>query len=121
MYGPDWPVFRSIAWVRDLGRCIVCGHRVEEGHHRVIQGKGGRAYDEDRHRPDGVLSFCRKHHEQVHLHRDLSRDLGYILEPGSVATEVAVWYPTEFSWMMLTEGGTRLAYPNWRAPELQIV
>ena len=44
-YGPTWPTDRAVVWTRDLERCVLCGQRVQDGHHREVQGMGGRRWD----------------------------------------------------------------------------
>lgn len=119
-YGPDWPAYRQVAWERDLNHCIICGHQVEDGHHRIVQGQGGRTRDEFRHSPEGVLSLCHAHHMRIHNRRRVAADLGYFILPGEDPLTKPVWSPFEQSWFELTAGGTRLQYPNWRPPEVQI-
>ena len=100
---------REIAWVRDLYRCVICGERVDDGHHRVAKGMGGRSNDEDRHRPDRVLSCCTRHHIPfIHRFPALSAALGYIVLAGEIAETKPVWYQKEQCWFTLTQGGTRL-------------
>lgn len=120
-YGTDWPEAREIAWVRDLYRCLICGHQAETGHHRVIQGMGGRSADEYRHSPEKLMSLCHTHHWRVHHLRSVAADLGYFIKPGEDPLTKPVWSPAEQSWFELTAGGTRLQFPNWKPPEVQIV
>lgn len=116
----EWAEARAVAWMRDLNRCAICGHRAEEGHHRVIRGMGGRKNDPDQHSPERLLSLCRRHHEHVHRHRSLAADLGYFVLAGEDAEQKAVWYQDEMSWFQLSTRGTRLMHPNWMPPEVYI-
>lgn len=120
-YGPEWPEARQVAFVRDLNRCYICGHRATDPHHRRVQGMGGRADDPDRHAPEILVSFCRRHHDQAHLQRELAGDLGYFVEPGEDPLTKPVWSPVDQSWFELMASGVRVQYPNWRPPEVQIL
>lgn len=115
-YGPDWPSLREVAWMRDLYRCLICGSRVEDGHHRRIQGMGGRSRDEFRHNPELLLSVCHPHHMQMHNARALSRDLGYFLRPEQDALTQPVWYQAEGVWCDLLASGVRVYRSDLRAP-----
>lgn len=120
-YGPTWPEDRQVALQRDFNRCIICGHLATEVHHRVVQGMGGRSNDPDRHTPEKLVSMCSGHHTYVHLQRELAHDLGYFLKPGEVPEKRYVWCPTDFCWYELMTSGIRLAWPNLRSPEVQIL
>lgn len=111
---------REIAWVRDLYRCVICGEKVDDGHHRVPKGMGGRSNDEDRHRPDRVVSVCRKHHvPAIHAYPELASTLGYFVLKGENAWEKPIWYPKEGCWFTLTEGGTRI-YEQLPTPKIML-
>lgn len=120
MYGSNWTEARQVVLQRDLNRCYICGEQATDPHHRVVQGMGGRKHDEYRHAPEKLVSFCRPHHRRVHNMRSLAADLGYFIRPGEDPLTKPVWAPAEQSWFELTAGGTRLQYPNWRPPEVQI-
>ena len=120
MYGSDWPPQREIAFTRDLGRCILCGGPVQEGHHRVASKMGGRSADPDRHSPEKVVSFCRFCHVPVvHKFPTIATYLGYMVPEGVDPSDVPVWYKAEKSWFYLTAGGTR-SYHQQSAPEVQL-
>jgi len=120
-YGPEWPEARQVALVRDLNRCMICGHLATDPHHRVVQGMGGRANDPDRHAPEKLVSLCRAHHTQVHLQRELAGELGYFVEPGEDPAAKLVWAPADSSWFELMPSGVRVQYPNFVTPEVQIL
>lgn len=115
-YGEDWPGARAVAVIRDLNRCVVCGQMWDDGHHRVVQGMGGRAHDEDRHSPEKVITVCRRCHGRVHGNRAVAELLGYFVKTGYDPTVVPVWYAQEQCWFTLTPGGTRI-YQQMIKPE----
>ena len=122
-YGPTWPTDRAVVWTRDLERCVLCGQRVQDGHHREVQGMGGRAHDDDRHRPDRVLSVCRVDHGLIHgADRELATALGYFVDHSDLTVtseDQPVWYKAEKCWFLLTPGGTRL-YHQQPAPKEEL-
>jgi Putative HNHc nuclease len=120
-YGPTWPEQRAVALLRDLNRCLICGHLATDVHHRRIIGMGGRAKDPDRHAAAKLMSLCRLHHDQVHMQRELGDTLGYFMKPGEDPEAKPVWSPADSSWFELSDRGTRMQYPNWRPPEVQIL
>lgn len=115
-YGEDWPGARAVAVIRDLNRCVVCGQMWDDGHHRVVQGMGGRAHDEDRHSPEKVVTVCRRCHGVIHRNRAVAETLGYFVKTGYDPTVVPVWYAQEQCWFTLTPGGTRI-YQQMIKPE----
>lgn len=120
-YGPTWVDDRQVALQRDFNQCIICGHQATEVHHRVVQGMGGRSNDEGRHSPEKLISLCTPHHTYVHLERELARDLGYFVWPDRPPEQQYVWCPVDCAWYELMTSGIRLAWPNLRSPEVQIL
>jgi hypothetical protein len=116
-YGADWPACRAVAVIRDLSRCVVCGQAWDDGHHRVVQGMGGRKYDDDRHSPEKLITVCRGCHGMVHRNPVVAKDLGYFVPTGSNPAESPVWYAAEKCWFTLTLGGTRI-YQQMSKPEV---
>lgn len=104
---PEWPGARAVVFDRDLGRCVVCGHQAEDGHHRAALKSGGRS-DPDRHSPPRVLAVSRMCHGLIHRRPEIAVTLGYIVPMGMDPTIVPVWYAAEKCWYTLTPGGTRL-------------
>lgn len=121
MYGPEWMAARQVALQRDFNRCFICAELATDVHHRRVQGIGGRSRDSDRHAPAGLVSFCRGHHQQVHLQRTLAASLGYFIQPHEVPEKRHVWCPADHAWYELMTSGVRLAWPNLRSPEVQIL
>ncbi len=100
---------------------MICGHLATEVHHRQVQGMGGRANDTSRHAPEKLVSLCAAHHTQVHLQRQLAKDLGYFLRGELPPEKQYVWSPADCAWYELMTSGVRLAWPNLRMPEVQIL
>jgi hypothetical protein len=121
-YGPEWEDARQVALQRDFNRCMICGHRATDVHHRQVQGMGGRKYDLTRHNPEKLVSFCREHHNYVHVeeHRPAAEALGYFLRFGEPPERQYVWSPVDCCWYELMTSGVRLAWPNLREPEKEI-
>jgi len=65
---------RARIWLRDAGRCQMCGHDGTDVHHRVRRRDGG---DEDWN----LILLCREHHSWAHGHPEQARERGYIISP----------------------------------------
>jgi hypothetical protein len=110
-----------IVEARDLGRCMICGLKGTDGHHRDPVGMGGSS-DPDRDRPDNIVLLCRTHHSDVHQNPELAGLLGYYLDTDDELERVdrLVWSPADRCWWELTENNLRLAWPNLVPPAVDM-
>ena len=109
----------AIVMDRDLGRCTICGWVGTDGHHRDVVGAGGSSAI-DRDNCERIVLLCRNHHGDMHRNPTAARRIGYYLneEDGRTGWEnIPVWSPVDRCWYLLSQANTRLAYPNFLAPE----
>jgi hypothetical protein len=107
---------------RDLGQCILCGREGTDGHHRDLVGEGGST-DVNRDLCERIVLACRTHHGDIHMHPRASSVLGLYLTREQVRfgwENVPVWSPFQACWFILSPANTRLAYPNWLAPRIDL-
>ena len=109
------PSAADIVMDRDLGQCIICGHRGTDGHHRDPVGMGGSS-DPDRDAIARIMLTCRGHHAAIHAHPAEAESLGYYLITGDAYDRVPVWSVFHRCWWLLLESGVRVPYPNFSAP-----
>lgn len=105
---------------RDLGRCVICGSEGTDGHHRDPVGMGGAEHDPDRDDPDRIILVCRLHHGEIHGKPFAGSLYGWYLPSDwyKDPSELPVWSPIDRCWYLLLTSGVRVAYPNWRSPEV---
>lgn len=75
---------QALVWTRDEGRCVVCGGRGDQIHHRQPRGMGGASRRGDVHSPSRLIAVCRDCHGWIESYRLDAQRSGYLVRRGPV-------------------------------------
>lgn len=108
---------RRIVIDRDGNRCIRCGRKREEIHHRYRRGMGGSTHPMI-HAPTNLVCLCRDCHRSAESQRRHANEhLGLCIPTLGAAASTPVL--TGDGWKLPTIGGTwLLVCPTYQAPNV---
>lgn len=103
--GPD-AFTRSLVLQRDGGRCVICGGRGAEIHHRQPRGAGGSSSPAINSAAN-LLTLCRRCHREVESWRTVAEDYGYIVRRGITDPADVRVLIHGYGWALLSADGLR--------------
>lgn len=90
---------RRDIWVRDQGRCTICGGMGEEINHRIRRREGG-------HSRANLHLVCSTDHQRLHSNPEWARDRGYIVSAVQDVDPASLPLRTWRGWAMLRHDGS---------------
>lgn len=102
---------RRLVKDRDRGRCLRCGARAEQIHHRRPRGRGGSSLAAA-NQPDNLVSLCSRCHEHIERNRLEAYASGWLLKHTVQSPAEVPLKDLAGSRFYLTEDGDRDQLPE---------
>jgi 5-methylcytosine-specific restriction enzyme A len=102
---PAYAAARLVVWARDGGRCVRCGAKGEQVHHRIPRGMGGTRDRAVLASPANLVLVCGRDHRWVEANRAASLLGGWLVYRRADPTLVPI--RAHDGWWLLAADGSK--------------